>query len=89
MVRPLHIPQKCPKYDTKPSDSEAPVLELSRLRSTPSLLLLPGPPRLGVVVSFRVLSMGEIKLFNHLSVCKQMTDVKLNCLFYMVMLETI
>ena len=32
-----------------------------------------------VVVSVSVQSIGQIGLFNHLTVCKQMTDVKLNC----------
>ena len=35
---------ECPGYDTKQSDGEVPaVLELSGMRSTPSLPLLPGP----------------------------------------------
>ena len=39
----ISIPNKCPEYDTKQSDGEAPVLELWRMWSTPSLLLLLGP----------------------------------------------
>ena len=57
-------PNKCPEYDTKQSDGEAPViLELWRMQSTPSLPLLPGPLWLGVVTLERVLSMGQIELF--------------------------
>ena len=31
----------------------------------------------------------EIELFDHLTVCKQMTDLQLNCLWYIAILETI
>ena len=52
----LHI---CPGYDTKQSDGEVPaVLELWGMRSTPSLLWLPGPLWPGVVAPDRALSMG-------------------------------
>ena len=41
-------PNECPRYDTKQSDGEVPVmLELRGMQSTPSLL--PGPLRPGVV----------------------------------------
>ena len=47
-VRPP--PNECPGYDTKQSDGEVlAVLELWEMRSTPSLLLLPGPLWPGVV----------------------------------------
>ena len=62
-VRPLN---ECPRYDIKPSASETPVLELWGMWSTPSLPLLPGPLRSGIVVSVMVQSMGQIELFNHL-----------------------
>ena len=56
-------PNKCSGYDTKLSDSEAPVmLELWGMRSTTLLLSLPGPLCPGVVASNRVLSIGQIKL---------------------------
>ena len=80
---------KCPGYDTKPSFREAPILELWGKKSTPSLPLLPGLLWPRVVAPVRVLSMHQIELFNHLTVCKQMTDVKLNCLCYIAVLETI
>ena len=32
-----------------------------------------------VAVPAKVSSMGEIELFNHIAVNKQMTDIKLNC----------
>ena len=56
-------------------------LKLWRMWGTLSLPLLPGPLGPGVVVPARVLSMGQIELFNHLLYLKpfkQMTDVKLN-----------
>ena len=53
-----------PGYDTKPSDGEAPVLELWEMWSTPSLPLLPGPLFLEVVAHERFLSMGQIELFD-------------------------
>ena len=60
-VRPP--PNKCPRYDTKQSDSEAPVmLELWGMKSTPSLPLHPGPLWPGVAAPDRVLSMGQIEL---------------------------
>ena len=34
-----------------------------------------------------VTSMGQIELFNHLTVSKRMTDVKLYCLCYKAMIE--
>ena len=50
---------ECPGYDTKQSDGEVPsVLELWRMRSTPSLPSLPGPLWPGVVAPDRALSMG-------------------------------
>ena len=50
------------------------MLELWGMQSAP-LPLLPGPLWPGVVAIGKVLSMGQIKLFDHLTVCKQMTDV--------------
>ena len=52
--------------------------------STLLLPLLPGPLLSGAVAPVRVSSMGQIELFNHLlylkhlTVCKLMTDDKLN-----------
>ena len=57
---------------------EALILKLWGMWNTPSLPLLPGPPSPGVVAHHKVQSMGQIELFDHLTVCKQMTDVKLN-----------
>ena len=45
--------------------------------STSSLLLLSDPLWPKVVAPFRIFSMGQIELFNHLTVCKQMTDNEL------------
>ena len=87
-------PNECFTYNTKQSDAEVSVmLELWGMRSTPSLPSLPGSLWLGVVAPDKILCMGqialfniltvylcntellEIKLFDHLTVCKQMTDV--------------
>ena len=53
-------PNECPGYCTKPSDGEAPVLELWRMWSNPLLPLLSGPLWPGVVVPVRAPSMGQI-----------------------------
>ena len=53
--------------------------------STPSVPLLTGPE---VVVPDRVQSMGQEELLNHLTVYKQMTDIKLNCYCYITILKT-
>ena len=63
----------CPAYDTKQFDGEAPVmLELRGMRSAPSLSSLPDPRWPGVVVTDRVLSMGQIELFDihNVQLCK-------------------
>ena len=70
---------KCPGNNTKPSDDEFPFLEIWGKWSTPSLPLLLSSFWLGVVVSDCVPIMGRIELFEHLTVCQQITDVKLNC----------
>ena len=62
-LRPLP-PNECPRYDIKQLDGEAPVmLELWGMRSTSSLLLLPGRLWSGVVAPDRVLSMNQMELF--------------------------
>ena len=54
---------ECPVYDTKQSDGEVPVmLELSGMRSAPSLPSLPGPLWPGVIAPDRVQSMCQIEL---------------------------
>ena len=58
-------PNKYPGYDIKQSDGEASVmLELWGVQSTLSLQLLPGPLWPEVVPLDRVLSMGQIELFD-------------------------
>ena len=53
------IHKECPRYDTKESDGEVPViLGLKRMWSTPSMPLLPGPLKPGMVAPDRTLSMG-------------------------------
>ena len=89
-VRPL--PNECPRYDTKQSYGEAPVmLELWGMRCTTSL---PSPPSLlwsELIARDRVLSMGQIELKGVLMLYwiawngtvltfKLRTYAKLNCL---------
>ena len=58
-----HFSVGCPRYDTKQSNGEVPVmLELWGMQSTPSLPLLPGPHWPGVIAPDRVLSMNQIEL---------------------------
>ena len=62
---------KCPGYDIKLQLMvRLSVLELWEMWSTSSLLLLQGSHWPGVVISVGILSIGQIKLFNHLPVCK-------------------
>ena len=58
------FPNGCPRYDIKQFDVDAPVLELWRMSTTPSLPLLQGPIWHGVVAPDRVLSMAQIELFD-------------------------
>ena len=58
------------RHDTKPSDDEASVLELWGMWSTPSLPLLPGPLSPGVVVLVKILSKGQVELFDQLAINK-------------------
>ena len=57
--------------------------------NTPSMPLLLGPHWPGVVVPFRVSSVSQTELFNHLTVGKQMAAVKLNCWCYIAIHETL
>ena len=57
--------KECPGYDIKQSDGKAPVmLKLWRKWSTRSLSTLPGLLWPGVAATDRVLSMGQIELFD-------------------------
>ena len=69
--------KKYPKYDTKISDDEASVLELSGIESTLSLPLLPGLLWPRVVVSVRVPTRSRIDLFKHLTVCKWIISIRI------------
>ena len=65
LCRAVRLPtshaNECPRYDTKQSNAEVPlILELWGMRSTPSLPLLPGPLLSGVVVPDTVLFIGQI-----------------------------
>ena len=67
LCRRLRLPHNvCPGYDSKQSDDE----EFGRMRSSPSLPLLPGLLWPGVVSLERVLSMSQIELFDIPTVCK-------------------
>ena len=58
-------PNACPVCDTIRSDEETPVvLELSGMRSTYSLPSLSGPFWPGVVAHDRILSIGQVELFD-------------------------
>ena len=62
---PPHTHNECHRYGIKQSDGKALVrLELWGIWSTPSLPMLPGPLWPGVVASDRVLSVGQIELFD-------------------------
>ena len=55
-----NTPHECPGYDTKQSDGDVPaVLKLWGMRSTPSLLSLPGPLWPGVVAPDKGLIYGS------------------------------
>ena len=43
------------------------------------IAITPGSLKPRVVIPDMVPSMGQIELFHHLTVCKQINDVKLNC----------
>ena len=83
------LPIKCPAYDTKLSNWEVSVQGFWGMWSTSSLLLLPGPLRLWVLITVRAPYMGLIELFNHLRMYKEMTDVELNCSCYVAIIEAI
>ena len=56
---------KWSRYDTKQSDDETPImLEFWEMQGTTSLPSLPDLLWLGVVAPDRILSMGQIKLFD-------------------------
>ena len=86
LIKEVWLPQWVSWYDTKHSDSKAPVmLEFWGMLSTPLLPSLPGPLWLREVVPERVLSMGQTELFDIKTVCKQMTyliELLENELFY-------
>ena len=63
LCRGVRPPSECPGYNIKQSDGEVPVmLELSGMPNTPSLPLLPGTLRPGMVTIDRAFSMGQRKL---------------------------
>ena len=55
-------PNECPRYDSKQSDGDAPVLELLGMWSNPSLPSLSGPLWPGVAEPDRAMSMGQIDI---------------------------
>ena len=67
----------CLEYDFKQSNGESPTMEIWGIWNILSLSLLLGPLWLRVVSLDRVLSMGQIDLFNIQTVCKQMTYAEL------------
>ena len=83
----LHLPNKFPWYDTKPTDSEAPVLELQGMWSISSLQLLPGPLWPGVVVPVRVSYMDQIEIFIHLLYLRLLCSNKWIMLTWIISVE--
>ena len=75
---------KSPGYDIKPSNGEALALEIWEMGSTPSLPLLSGSLRLGVVAPDRVLSKSQIEQ----TMCANKW-LMLYCDCYIEILETI
>ena len=57
------------------------MFEFWGMLSTSSLASLPGPLWPGVVAPDRILSVGQIELFDIQTECKQMTYAKLNHIF--------
>ena len=55
---------RCPRYDIKQYGGEAPDLMLGGMWSSPSLSLFPVFLRPGVVAPDRVLSIGQIEMFD-------------------------
>ena len=58
------LPNECPGYNIKQSDCKASAWELWRIWSTLSLPLLPGPLWSRMVAPDKVLSMGQIELYD-------------------------
>ena len=55
---------ECPRYDTKQSDVETPVmLEIWGMQCPPSLWSLPGPLGHGVITNDRILFISKIEQF--------------------------
>ena len=67
-----HHPNKCPEYDTEPSDGEAGDL------GNVEYLFIIITPRSTMTLSVWVPSIVQRGMFNYLTVCKKMI-VKLNC----------
>ena len=66
-------PKSAPWIYIKPSDGEAPILNIWGMGSTLSMSLLLGPLWPGVVVLVRIHSKGEIESFNHLLCLQSLT----------------
>ena len=68
---------ECPGFDTKQSNGEfSVILELWGIRSTLSLALLPDPLWPGMLVpDMGQIELFKVEMFDHLTVCKQMTDI--------------
>ena len=68
------IPNECPGYDSETYDRDIIFLEFLGMSSSPSLPLLSD----SVWPIVRVLSMGQIEIFNHLSYLKPFNCVQTN-----------
>ena len=90
LCRGVRLPNKFPRYDTKQSDDEIPVmLEFGGIRINRSLPAFPYPPYPRVVAPDGVLSVGQIELncvLNWITwnktvlIFRLCTYAKLNCL---------
>ena len=73
-----HPHQRVPRIYTKSAVGKALVLQLWKLRSTPSYPLLPGRLWFEIVVAVRVLSIDQIELFNYFLFLKLFICVESN-----------
>ena len=86
LYRGVRLSNEYPGYDIKPSEGEAPALEIRGMRNTSSLPSPPDPLWPVVLAPDRIQSMGQIELFAIWTEPKQMTNAKLNCFKWNVLI---
>ena len=67
-------PNECREYDNKRFDGKAAVQEIWEI-----IAITPGSTLTRSDINVRITSVGQIELFEYLTVYKQMTDSKLKC----------